>query len=712
MRYFLFILFFISFNAIASIDDYLPVDTGPTSTNFGETGLLEMPTARIMPEGTLKIGFNSFFPYEVTSMSASPFSWMEAVFRYTEIKNQKYGPASYSGNQTLKDKSFDVKFRLWEERRYLPSVALGLRDLAGTGLFSSEYIVASKEIDNFDLTLGVAWGALGRDGNLDNPFKAIHDSFNERSSSIRGLGGGFNVRDWFSGETAALYGGLEYKIKRYGMRIKIEYDTSNQEIGSLTNGVADLKVNSRINFGLTYPIGKWGEISAGRLRGNEYQFSFHFKSNFNEVGWVPKRKKPRRIQEISQQEKEEIRTSKRSLYRIMTEKFNQEELYMQAATVSPTKVQVSINQNKYRNYALAAGRTARVLSSVVPERIETLEIAFMNPNNTEINNISIKRRDFEKAVEGKRSTEELLKTAKLRAANPSHFKTAEFKPLVILPAYNWKMGPALKSHIGGPEAFFLGQAWWRIDFVALLSRGLSIKSTIGLDIYNNFNEFNNPSYSEIPHVRSDVQDYLKEGANNIANLKLEYIFSPFEGVYARLDFGLMEEMFGGIGGEVLYKPFNSDTAIGFVLHRVRQREYDQRFSFRDYETTTGHLEFFQELPQNITAQILVGKYLAGDKGITLDLSRRFDTGFRLGIFATKTNLSSIEFGEGSFDKGFYFQIPVDLFFPDYRTGNISFGLHPLTKDGGAILYGSNTLWGILGNMDETGLLRDWDHIID
>ena len=84
----------------------------------------------------------------------------------------------------------------------------------------------------------------------------------------------------------------------------------------------------------------------------------------------------------------------------------------------------------------------------------------------------------------------------------------------------------------------------------------------------------------------------------------------------------------------------------------------------------------------------------------------------MGVFATKTNLSAVEFGEGSFDKGFYFQIPIDLFFPDYRTGNIAFGLHPLTKDGGAILYGSNTLWGLLGNADKSGILRDWDNIKD
>ena len=45
----------------------------------------------------------------------------------------------------------------------------------------------------------------------------------------------------------------------------------------------------------------------------------------------------------------------------------------------------------------------------------------------------------------------------------------------------------------------------------------------------------------------------------------------------------------------------------------------------------------------------------------------------------------MEFGEGSFDKGFYFSIPTDSFFTNFRQGDISFGLHPLTKDGGATL---------------------------
>ncbi len=111
-------------------------------------------------------------------------------------------------------------------------------------------------------------------------------------------------------------------------------------------------------------------------------------------------------------------------------------------------------------------------------------------------------------------------------------------------------------------------------------------------------------------------------------------------------------------------------------------------------------------------KLSAGEYLAGDKGLTVDISRRFSTGFTLGVFATKTDLSAEEFGEGSFDKGFYFSIPVQLFYSDYRTGNISFGLHPLTKDGGALLNTPNKLYGILGDTNSHSFRRDWKYIMD
>ena len=194
-------------------------------------------------------------------------------------------------------------------------------------------------------------------------------------------------------------------------------------------------------------------------------------------------------------------------------------------------------------------------------------------------------------------------------------------------------------------------------------------------------------------------------------MQLEYFGTPFKDIFTRFDIGYLEEMFGGIGGEVLYRPFDKKYSIGLSVHKVKQRAFNQLFSFRDYSTTTGHLGIYYDLPYQLRSQLLIGKYLAGDKGATLDLSKRFKTGFTLGIFATKTNLSAQEFGEGSFDKGFYISVPTQLFYSDFRSGVISFGLHPLTKDGGAILNKHNSLIGILGDSTSSSLIRDWDNII-
>jgi hypothetical protein len=233
-----------------------------------------------------------------------------------------------------------------------------------------------------------------------------------------------------------------------------------------------------------------------------------------------------------------------------------------------------------------------------------------------------------------------------------------------------------------------------------------------VNLYDTFSNFNNPSASTIPHVRSDIQDYLREGKNNLQRMQLEYMFSPYKDLYVRADFGLLEEMFGGLGGEFLYRPFTKNYSLGFSLHRVKQRGYKQRFNFREYSTTTSHASLYYDLPMGLNAHLSLGKYLAGDKGGTLDLSRRFHSGFTLGIFATRTNLSTEEFGEGSFDKGFYFSIPTSLFFSDFRTGNISFGLHPLTKDGGSFLIQHNSLFSILGDSNQNSIYRDWNDILD
>ena len=56
--------------------------------------------------------------------------------------------------------------------------------------------------------------------------------------------------------------------------------------------------------------------------------------------------------------------------------------------------------------------------------------------------------------------------------------------------------------------------------------------------------------------------------------------------------------------------------------------------------------------------------------------------------------------------------PIDLFLPNYQSGKISFGLHPLTKDGAAMLNHHNSLYGMFGSSNNHSFIREWQDIKD
>ena len=115
-------------------------------------------------------------PYLRGSVLAYPFDWFEASFQYTDVNNYLYSPyKEFSGGQSYKDKGFDAKFRILKESTWTPAVALGFRDLGGTGLFSSEFIVATKRIRNIDLSIGAGWGILS-DNRFSNPLTRLNNS--------------------------------------------------------------------------------------------------------------------------------------------------------------------------------------------------------------------------------------------------------------------------------------------------------------------------------------------------------------------------------------------------------------------------------------------------------------------------------------------------------------------------------------------------------
>ncbi len=692
----------LSMNLSSSINDYYLHNIESNPSNVGLTGLLETPNARFMGPASLRFSFSSSFPNEFTTVTATPFSWMEASYRYTEVKNKLYGPSSYSGNQSWKDKAFDLKVKISDESKFRPAIAVGLIDLAGTGIFSSEYVAMTKEVGPFDLSLGLGWGLLGSANNISNPLKELNEKFSSRAR-VTELGGDFNLQNYFRGDSA-IFGGVEYNLRKYGLRFVLEYDTTNPD----ENSFNPVEVDSRINMGVNYSYSENLNGGFSFERGTNFRLFFSFKGNF--FSDTIKKPKPKSVIRLNAEQQIKSREDPGIFYRSLNLSLQDETIYIQGATLKDNEVDVSVASPRFSSMPRTVGRTARIVSALSDNNIEQINVRTMN-GDLEVAEFKLNRKEFDSANSFKGSIKEIVnKSSIISPENPPLYSKATFQPRVKFPEFTWSMSPALKHQIGGPEGFYLGQLWWRTDTTLKLRRGLSLYTSFGVNIYDTFNDFNNPSDSKLPHVRSDIQDYLKEGKNNLQKMKLEYMFSPFKDVFVRADFGLIEEMFGGVGGEIYYRPFNKRFSTGLMLHRVKQREYKQRLGFRDYKTTTGHLALYYDLTEGVSAQVYAGKYLAGDKGVTLDLSRRYKSGFSLGVFATKTNVSKEIFGEGSFDKGFYFSIPTKLFYSDYRTGNISFGLHPLTKDAGSFLTVHNSLFSILGDSNRLNILRDIDDL--
>ena len=115
-------------------------ELGTGQSDFGGVGLMQTPTARMAPEGTMSVNWSRTSPYRRYSVFFQPLEWFEGGFRYVEVENREFAAAG-DGRPNL-DKGFDMKFRLLEETRYWPQLALGFRDVGGTTLFGAEYLAA------------------------------------------------------------------------------------------------------------------------------------------------------------------------------------------------------------------------------------------------------------------------------------------------------------------------------------------------------------------------------------------------------------------------------------------------------------------------------------------------------------------------------------------------------------------------------------------
>lgn len=660
--------------------------------DYGGVGLLQTPTARTAADGEFAVGIAAARPYRQLQFSLQLLERVEAVFRYSEVTNRRYGPEDFSGDQTYKDRAVDGKLLLWEEGRYWPAVAVGVRDVGGTGLFSSEFIVASRRWYDFDFSLGLGWGRLGARGDFDNPFSMIADEFDERPDESQP--GDVDLRHLFRGDSVALFGGVRWNTPWHGISLLAEWDGNDYQSEALDN---DQVVHFPVNLGLNWRPNRYVDTSLALERGSILAARLSFRTNFNEIRGTPKFLDPP-MPSAPAAEKPAPPEPAGALAPDTVDRLREAlaaqgfALHAIAYDEAREDLRVWFTQGRYRRQGEAFGRLGRVLALETPPQIRSFTLIEIHMG-FEAYRVNIVRSEVDRLMRDGISPEEASRS--VRVEPPQLFSAWHADHgLNDYPAVSWGTSPGWRQHVGGPDGFYFFQLWWRFGATLALSPRWDVSAQVGADVYNNFDEITLRSDSVLPHVRSDIVRYLQEGETALVRLETNYMFPIASAWYGRLSAGIFEEMYGGVAGEVLWRSFQSPLALGLDVAHVRKRDFDQRFDFLDYEITTGHLTAYYELrPLRSFVQLSYGRYLAGDWGATLNVSHYFDSGVSVGVFATKTNVSAEEFGEGSFDKGFYLNIPMDLFFARSTRRHAPLVFRPLTRDGGQMVRSGRRLYG-------------------
>jgi hypothetical protein len=93
--------------------------------------------------------------------------------------------------------------------------------------------------------------------------------------------------------------------------------------------------------------------------------------------------------------------------------------------------------------------------------------------------------------------------------------------------------------------------------------------------------------------------------------------------------------------------------------------------------------------------------------MSLRLNRKFNNGWKVGAYATLTDISFDDFGEGSFDKGIVMEIPTSWSIGRPSRVTRSVVIRPLLRDGGAKLNLSDRLYDLVRDTHVPQLEAQW-----
>ena len=719
-----------------------PSAIAATPNHGGQSGYINMPSAVVETDGTFSVGYSYDSPYGQLWATANILPFLQMTGRYvsiTGIPGFTNVPGEYgSGYGRYKDKVVDGKLRLWQEGEWLPSVAVGMTDLFGTELFKGNYVVATKTFGaskNIEASLGYArkrpdglfagarwtptalprWSVVAEydTTNYQRDYRA-----SETNAGKRGKGASVGLeyrwgwlalqaarnRDQFSlnAFVSIPFSEREFIPKVYEpsyfvddknppplpsreewhrdagygadlVNALVKQDYKNIRVEQVGNVLSLSLTNSRIS-NLGRAVGRAARTAVAftpkgvttlRITYTKldqpiatYEFFDLPKLNDYLAGKIDRQDFLNVVLLRYPEKSDVIRDDQQGWLQEFLDK------PVPVVAAAPVSVQAPAPLPA----AALAPATASVPAAVAPAGSDAAPATAANV-----------LKDDGKLAVGVGLDGDVIQIKSLdREAN------------------RFKIAPKVGFFFNDPSGAFRYSISAVANYDRRLGDGLYLNSAASLQLLETVSGVTQASNSNLPHVRTDVAEYMRGGRFSLSRVLLNKYDNPAERVYTRLSAGLYEDMFRGVGGQVLYLPKDSRWAADLAVDALQQRGYKGLFDSLDYKTVTAIGSVHYRLPHDITVTARAGRFLAKDMGVRMEFKRRFQSGIEVGAWYTHTNGNDIT-SPGSpakpyQDRGVFLSIPLNSMLPMDTQSTAGFAISPWTRDVGQMVASPGDLY--------------------
>jgi len=648
--------------------------------DFGVGGILDIPSARMQAENTFTTAYSRKDVADIYTLGFQAAERLEVSFRYTIFNARAFSPipgircvANAEYCDGIRDRSFELRYRLFDESDVRPAVVVGIRDLLGTGQWAAEYVTASKKYGDLNLTLGMGWGRLAERRVFSNPLTTLSDQFKNREEAAIG-GGQLALRSYFRGESVGIFGGLRYSVPGLPLDLVAAYNSDSYQ------RERDLKTipgAAALSYGLEWEATPGVRLGVSWQQGNSLAVKLAASLD---IGGESRRKAPNGFGTYTGFAKPADLDAGANWWTRLVVDAETSGLLVHEMDIDDTGALRLRFSNG--NYQVEADAIRRVLSLIDQYAPASVQSAALTGTSLGLSTYSVKHT----RAPSDKPPVFALATRGIEIGPPQEIAQPDEVRAYRYPNGEWNFGLNARAYLFDPDFPLLYQLALRATGDIDFGGGWGGTGVWVQSLKSQFGRIEREGESRLPPVRSELKNYLQQGASGIDQLTLVKRGKLSRDIYFQTYAGILEEMFSGVGVDMLWRHPDSNVALGANVNAVVQRDYDKMFGVRDLRTVTGHVSAFWVTPiNNVDVAVHAGRYLAGDIGATLEVQKRFANGWTVGAFATLTDVPFSVFGEGAFDKGLIFTIPFNLYSPKNTRGLYRTILRPLNRDGGRML---------------------------